>query len=323
MLASDTKPVAMTLRNGVQESWHNGAVVCLERDGSIAFSVGSPQAIIFPRSSTKPFLATAMVAAGLKLPSNLLALVCASHDGRPEHLQAAREILASAGLDETALRNTKDLPLDDDAARVVVRGGGVATSLQMNCSGKHSGMLATCVACGWATDESYLDRDHELQKLITAMMPEMIGEEVASIVVDGCGAPAHAMTLAGLARGFRSVAMAKTGSPARVVADAMREHPQMLGGPTRDVSMLMAGISGLVAKDGAEGVYAAALPDGRAIALKIADGANRARPPLMRAALSALGVDISGVDERAFASPIFGHGKIVGEVRVMDNLLTA
>lgn len=323
MLASDTKPVAMTLRNGVQESWHNGAVVCLERDGSIAFSVGSPQAIIFPRSSTKPFLATAMVAAGLKLPSNLLALVCASHDGRPEHLQAAREILASAGLDETALRNTKDLPLDDDAARVVVRGGGVATSLQMNCSGKHSGMLATCVACGWATDESYLDRDHELQKLITAMMPEMIGEEVASIVVDGCGAPAHAMTLAGLARGFRSVAMAKTGSPARVVADAMREHPQMVGGPTRDVSMLMAGISGLVAKDGAEGVYAAALPDGRAIALKIADGANRARPPLMRAALSALGVDISGVDERAFASPIFGHGKIVGEVRVMDNLLTA
>ena len=323
MLASDTKPVAMTLRNGVQESWHNGAVVCLERDGSIAFSVGSPQAIIFPRSSTKPFLATAMVAAGLKLPSNLLALVCASHDGRPEHLQAAREILASAGLDETALHNTKDLPLDDDAARVVVRGGGVATSLQMNCSGKHSGMLATCVACGWATDESYLDRDHELQKLITAMMPEMISEEVASIVVDGCGAPAHAMTLAGLARGFRSVAMAKTGSPARVVADAMREHPQMVGGPTRDVSMLMAGISGLVAKDGAEGVYAAALPDGRAIALKIADGANRARPPLMRAALSALGVDFSGVDECAFASPIFGHGKIVGEVRVMDNLLTA
>lgn len=323
MLASDTKPVAMTLRNGVQESWHQGAVVCLERDGSIAFSVGSPTAVIFPRSSTKPFLATAMVAAGLKLPLNLLALVCASHDGRPEHLQAAREILTSAGLDETALRNTKDLPLDDDAARVVVRGGGVATSLQMNCSGKHSGMLATCVACGWAIDESYLDRDHELQKLITAMMPEMIGEEVASIVVDGCGAPAHAMTLAGLARGFRNVAMSKTGSPARMVSDAMRAYPQMVGGPTRDVSMLMAGIAGLVAKDGAEGVYAAALPDGRAIALKIADGSNRARPPLMRAALSALGVDISGVDERAFASPIFGHGKIVGEVRVIDNLLSS
>jgi L-asparaginase II len=264
-----------------------------------------------------------MVAAGLKLPSKLLALVCASHDGRSEHLQAAREILSGAGLDENALRNTKDLPLDDDAAREVVRGGGVATSLQMNCSGKHSGMLATCVACGWAHDESYLDQDHELQRCITEMMPELIGENVAHIVTDGCGAPAHAMTLAGLARGFRAVAISKTGSPARVVADAMREHPQMVGGPTRDVTLLMSGIAGLVAKDGAEGVYAAALPDGRAIALKIADGANRARPPLMRAALNALGIDISGVDPLAFASPIFGHGRVVGEVRVIDNLLSS
>ena len=53
MLASDTKPVAMTLRNGVQESWHHGAVVCLERDGSIAFSVGSPQAIVLFGGLTK------------------------------------------------------------------------------------------------------------------------------------------------------------------------------------------------------------------------------------------------------------------------------
>ena len=321
MLASDTSPVAVTLRNGVQESVHHGAVVCLERDGSIAFSAGSPQAIIFPRSSTKPFLATAMVAAGLKLPAKLLALVCASHDGRPEHLQAAREILLSAGLDENALCNTKDFPLDDDAAHELVRVGGVKTSLQMNCSGKHSGMLATCVACGWAHDETYLDQDHNLQLSITKLMPELIGEEVANIVVDGCGAPAHAMTLVGLARGFRAVAMSNIGSPAREVADAMRMHPQMVGGPTRDVTLLLSGISGLVAKDGAEGVYAVALPDGRAIALKIADGANRARPPLMRTALIALGIDISGVDPRAFASPIFGHGQIVGEVRVVDNLL--
>ena len=323
MWATDSTPVAYTLRNGVQESFHNGAVVCLDRAGSIAFSAGSPTAIIFPRSSTKPFQATAMVSAGLRLPANLLALVCASHDGRPEHLRAAREILLSAGLDESALCNTKDLPLDDDAARDVVRGGGVVTSLQMNCSGKHSGMLATSVARGWATDESYLNQDHELQLCITEMMPELIGENVAHIVTDGCGAPAHAMTLAGLARGFRSVAMAKAGSPARVVADAMREHSQMVGGPTRDVSLLMIGILGLVAKDGAEGVYAAALPDGRAIALKIADGANRARPPLMRAALTALGIDSSGVNPQAFASPILGHGQIVGEVRVMDNLLSS
>lgn len=321
MQASDLEPVAVTVRNNSTESVHHGAIVGLAPNGSIAFSVGSPQAIVFPRSSTKPFLATAMVAAGLRLPANLLALVCASHDGRPEHLQAAREILSIAGLTEAALRNTKDLPLDEDAAREVVRNGGGPNSLQMNCSGKHAGMLATCVACGWATDESYLSPQSALQALITSSMPELIGEEVANVVVDGCGAPAHSMTLAGLARGFRNVAMARAGSPAREVGEAMRSHPQMVGGPTRDVTLLMRRVHGLIAKDGAEGVFAAALPDGRAVALKVGDGANRARPPLMRAALLALGVDIGAVDPRAFDSPIFGHGRVVGETRVLDNLL--
>ena len=39
--------------------------------------------------------------------------------------------------------------------------------------------------------------------------------------------------------------------------------------------------------------------------------------------LVAMGVDISHVDPRAFESPIFGHGQIVGEVCVVDNLLSS
>jgi L-asparaginase II len=73
-------------------------------------------------------------------------------------------------------------------------------------------------------------------------------------------------------------------------------------------------------KDGAEGVFAIAMPDGRAIALKISDGANRARPPVMKFALQALGIDISNVDTRAFESPIMGHGNVVGSVRVTAQL---
>jgi L-asparaginase II len=75
-------------------------------------------------------------------------------------------------------------------------------------------------------------------------------------------------------------------------------------------------VPGLMAKDGADGVFAAALPDGRAVALKIADGANRARPPLMLAALARLGV---ATDEVAplVAERIRGHGRVVGEVRAL------
>ncbi len=311
--------LAVTTRNGHDESVHYGAVVALEPDGSVAFALGDAGAVVFPRSSTKPIQATAMVASGLSLPPKLLALVCASHDGRAEHLSTAKEILATAGLTESALGNTADYPLDPDAQDAAIRAGGVKTALQMNCSGKHSGMLATCVQNGWDL-ESYLHVDHPLQQRITEMVPQLAGEEASFIGVDGCGAPAHALSLTGLARAFRSVALAPSSSAAGQVATAIRQHPEMLGGPTRDITLLIQGVPGLLGKDGAEGVFAIALPDGRAIALKISDGANRARPPVMKFALQALGVDVSAVDPRAFDSAIFGHGKPVGSVRVTATL---
>ena len=311
--------LAVTTRSGHDESVHYGAVVGLAPDGSVEFALGDPAAIVFPRSSTKPIQATAMVANGLDLPPHLLALVCASHDGRPEHLRAATDILSQAGLTEHNLKNTADYPLDPDAHDAIVRRGGVKTSLQMNCSGKHSGMLATCVHNGWDLD-SYLHVDHPLQQRITEMVPELAGEDATYIAIDGCGAPAHALSLTGLARAFRAVAIAPVGSAAAHVAHAMRTHPEMVGGPTRDITLLIQGVPGLFGKDGAEGVFAIAMPDGRAIALKIADGANRARPPVMKSALQKLGIDISNVDERAFASPIMGHGSVVGSVRVTAQL---
>lgn len=316
-LSSNFVELAVTTRSGRDESLHYGAVVTLGMDGSIAHELGDSSVVVYPRSSNKPIQATAMVSAGLVLPPRLLALVCASHDGRPEHLVAVREILSTAGLTEAALGNTADLPLNPDASEEVVRHGGVRTSLQMNCSGKHAGMLATCVHNKWPHDMSYLQVDHPLQRRITQMVLDLSGEEHTHIGVDGCGAPAHAMSLLGLARAFRAIAMAPEHSPAETVALAMRSYPELVGGPRRDVTLLMQGIPGLMAKDGAEGVFAAALPDGRAVALKISDGANRARPPVMRSALRALGVDISAVDPAAFLSPIFGHDQPVGEVRVI------
>jgi L-asparaginase II len=316
-LNSSFVELAVTTRSGRDESLHFGAVVILGKDGTIEQALGDSSVVVYPRSSSKPIQATAMVSAGLALPPRLLALVCGSHDGRPEHLAAAREILSTANLTESALGNTPDLPLNAEASEAVLRGGGVRTALQMNCSGKHAGMLATCVHNGWPHDMSYLKVDHPLQQRITEMMFELSGEHVVHIGVDGCGAPAHTLSLFGLARAFRAIAMSRDDTPAGVVSFAMRAHPEMVGGPTRDVTLLMQGIDGLMAKDGADGVFAAALPDGRAIAIKISDGANRARPPVMKAALQALGVDISAVDPRAFSSPIFGHGKPVGEVRVI------
>ena len=314
------QPLAVTYRSDVLESVHHAAVVGLDRDGSVAFAFGDVNLPVYPRSSTKPLQAHAMVSAGLDLPDDLLALVCASHDGRPMHLDGARRILSSVGLDETALANTADLPLDEGESMRVVREGGAPSPLQMNCSGKHAGMIATCVVNGWSHGADYLNVEHPLQTAITNGIPALIDAPVSGIGVDGCGAPAHVIPLIGLARAFRAMATGAAGGAGRRIHRAMSSNPDMVGGPDRDVSLLMRGIPGLMAKDGAEGVFAAALPDGRAVALKVADGANRPRPPLMRAALSALGVDISGVRPDAFASVLLGHGKPVGEVRIVGEL---
>lgn len=313
------EPTAITRRSDLTESVHHAALVALSSDGSIEFAVGRPEVSVFPRSSTKPLQAYAMLQSGLDLPDDLLALVCASHDGRTEHLDAARRILASAGLDESVLRNTPDWPLDNESMQQAVRTGGVATPLQQNCSGKHSGMLATCRANDWDL-VTYLDESHPLQRRITETVPLLTGSPVDGIGIDGCGAPAHLISLVGLARAFRALATGEAGGVGQRIHRAMTTFPHLVGGPRRDVTLIMQGVHGLMAKDGAEGVFAAALPDGRAIALKVADGANRARPPLMHAALRALGVDVSGVDPSAWVSPILGHGRPVGEVRIVGSL---
>jgi len=311
-------PLAMTVRSGFPESFHFGAMVGLERDGAVAFVAGDPTVAIYPRSATKPMQALVMVQLGLQLPPELLALVCASHDGTPMHLELARRILATVGVDETSLSNTPGLPLDDTSSADIIRAGGGPTALQQNCSGKHAGMLATCVINGWSI-EDYFDPTHPLQLAITDGFPALIGESVAHVGVDGCGTPAHVMSLVGLARAFRNIAVGAAGDAAAAVYEAMIRHPQIVGGEYRDVTTFIRHVPGLLAKDGADGVFAAALPDGRSVAVKIADGANRARPAVMVQALRALGVDMSSV-EPLVRQPIMGHGLEVGELAAIAEL---
>jgi L-asparaginase II len=275
---------------------------------------------VLPRSCNKPLQAVGMVRLGLDLPPHLLALAGASHSGEPFHLEGARRILASAGLDESALRTPPDYPLDDVERDDVLRAGGGRTSLQMNCSGKHAAMLATCVVNGWDT-ASYLAADHPLQLGIRATFEELTGEPAGLVAVDGCGAPLLPASLVGLATAFRRLALAEDG-PERRVADAIRQHPAYVSGTRRDERALLEAIPGAIGKAGAESCYAVALADGRAFALKTDDGAPRARPVLMAAALRRAAVDTEpGVDgaavRRTGTALLLGGGEPVGEIRAL------
>jgi L-asparaginase II len=309
-------PLAIVSRGGVDESVHFGALVALNSHGEIAFSVGDPQVTIFPRSATKPFQALAMVRAGLSLPAEQLALVCASHSGQDIHQDTARSILANVGLDESALLNTPGFCVHVPSAHESIRSGLGKTALQMDCSGKHAGMLATCVINGWSTND-YLNTDHPLQIAITETIAEVTGASPVAISTDGCGAPAHVIELHRLARAMRALAIGDAGPEGRAVFAAMEQFPHMIAGDDRHTTAIASPIPGLAAKDGAESIYVAAMDDGRAVALKLSDGSGRGIATVLLAALQRLGVDVSAVPG-SVKEIILGHGKPVGGVRAVN-----
>jgi L-asparaginase II len=304
--------VAHVVRSGFVESVHHGSVVALDPNGATLLAVGDVSGPIFPRSTSKPIQAVAMLRGGLDLDGELLALAAGSHSGESFHLEGVRRILAGAGLSERDLQNTPDLPSEETERSAWIASGRGPTSLAQNCSGKHSAMLATCVAAGWDT-ASYLEPRHPLQQLIALTLADLCDEPVAAMGVDGCGAPVMAVSLIALARAFSRIATAPSGSSEARVATAIRAYPQWLGGTGRDVTALIRGVPGLIAKDGAESVYAVGLADGRAAALKIADGGDRARPVVMAAALRRLGLQAEVLDDQAHP-PVLGHGQQVGSI---------
>ena len=315
---NDVNPVvAEVVRSGFTESRHRGAVAGLAADGTQVISAGNTAVPFFPRSANKPLQATALLISGLDLDAELLALAAASHSGEDFHVDGVRKILSGAGLTEDDLRCPPSWPLDlETARRLIARGEGMSR-IRMNCSGKHAAMLATCVLNDWPV-RGYLAPDHPLQQVIRRTVEELAGQQVPVTGVDGCGAPLFALTLAGLARAFLSLVLAGPGTPGRRVADAMRAHPEWTSGTTRDERRLMDAVPGLLLKGGAEGVDAFALADGqgvRAGAVKIDDGAHRARTPVTVAALRLLG---AAVPDELATVPVIGGNAEVGVIRAVS-----
>src|SRR6478735_2159825 len=219
-------------RSGFVESVHRGRVAVTAPDGALHASLGAEFAPMYPRSANKPLQAVGMLRAGLDLDEELLALVCASHSAEAMHLDGVRQILARSGLDEAALQNQPDWPLDDAAREAAIRSGAVKTRLAMNCSGKHAGMLATTVHNGDDVT-TYRDPDHPTQLAILRAVDDLAHEQARQLTIDGCGAPLYAISLYALARAFGELVQASEGPVAKVAA-AMREHPEYVSGSTRD-----------------------------------------------------------------------------------------
>lgn len=315
-MVNSVEPVLTEVWRGpYREATHRGSVVVTSPEGATLLAVGSVDTPTLPRSALKPIQAIAMLRNGLDVTGAQLALVGASHSGEAFHLAAVADLLAGCGLGVDALATTPGLPLDESALLDWAAAGHRHEPLAHNCSGKHAGMLRTCVRAGWATD-GYLAVDHPLQLAIRSTLDEFIGERVGDPVVDGCGAPAFAVSLEGLARAFGAMASAAEG-PARAIADAFRLHPEYASGTRRDEVTFHREVPGLICKLGAEGAFAAGLADGTGIAVKIADGNHRGNVPVLVGILRALGLSTPTLDTLQ-PHPVLGHGVPVGRVTVSE-----
>jgi L-asparaginase II len=298
--------LAEYVRDGVVESEHRGFLAMLNSDGSIFKSLGDIDTKVFPRSAIKCAQASAMVRNGLVLEPRLLALAQSSHSGGDIHMDGAREILASVGLNESALQCALDRPIGEAEKRAW--GEKPAARIAMNCSGKHSAMLATCVKNGWPI-ESYLEHSHPLQLAIKAELENLAGETITLTSTDGCGAPLFLLSVIGLARVVHAATISSDPVHQSVI-NAARTFPEMVGGNGRHNTEMMQQVPGLFMKDGAEAVNVTSLADGRAIAIKVSDGSQRAFRTIVHACLKEFGIDTSFTPEKVMGGP-----RVIGTIR--------
>ncbi len=311
--ATGSAPLAVVERSGFPESVHVGAAVVLEPDGAERRRIGDPDRLIYARSALKPFQTVAALRAGARFTPEQLVIVTSSHGGTPRHVEVVREVLEASGLGEEALRTPESWPSATEAARERVRAGLGPARITMNCSGNHAGMLAGSVAAGWPTD-GYLDPAHPIHALAATVLAEYGGATPTHQGVDGCGGPVWAVPLIALAEGYRCL----VADQPRLAA-AIRAHPDLIEGPGTPTSRAIAAL-GVVAKSGAEGVFAAVAPDGTTAAVKVLDGAGRAPAAVAVALLAEAGaVDPAAadayLDDRS--SAVLGGGEPVGRIRVL------
>ncbi|MBA3800028.1 MAG: asparaginase, partial [Geodermatophilaceae bacterium] len=236
----------------------------------------------------------------------------------PEHADLVRTTLRAAGLSEPDLQCPPALPMNEAARNAVLAAGGGSERAYMNCSGKHAAMLLTCLANGWPTD-SYLATEHPLQVQLRRVLGDYAAEALEPATVDGCGAPLFGMSLAGLARAF--VRFADESGHARTVADAMRAHPFYVAGTGREDTELMTELPGVLSKAGAEGVHVAAVPGAGSVVVKIDDGNERARMPVVVAGLRRLGLTGEVLDRWA-SGLVLGGGLPVGTIHAIDDIFS-
>lgn len=319
------------------ESRHRGIAAIVDANGNLVAGWGEVRRPIFPRSAVKPLQALPLIETGaadaLRLSETEIAAACASHRGMPLHTETVSGLLERLGLSADDLVCGAATPDDGETARALAAAGNQPSRIHNNCSGKHTGFLATAVHLGEQPGEYHLAAS-ALQTRVRTTLSEIGNIDIGAdqFGVDGCGVPNFMLPLRSVAH-----AMARMAAPASLTgkraqaADrlyaAMAGNPEMIrGGRSFDTLAIAAGKGSFVTKTGAEGVHVAMLKDrGLGIALKIEDGGRRAADIAIAQLLKAvggLGDDAEIALGHYLGRPVTNtRGDNIGEIRAAANWL--
>ena len=310
------------------ESRHEGIAVVIRADGTVVELWGDIDARVLPRSANKPIQAMAFVESGavekFGLGDEHIALSCASHSGETRHVETVRAWLKKMGLSEDDLECGTHAPRLQASIEALARDNQLPTPAFNNCSGKHTGFLATAVAYGEPT-KGYIKYDHPVQRRLRAVMTDLCGSNVDDFAygTDGCGIPTLATPLRLLARAMANMAdpsglSNEHAEAAARIRKAMNAEPFMMAGTGRFCTRINEALPGVAQiKTGAEGVFCGMLPTlGLGIAIKMWDGAARASEVAMATLLAHLGVLPGARREELLHPPVKNVvGLLVGEMR--------
>ena len=330
-LISDEPLHVSVTRGGAEESCHAVDVALCDADGGVLVGLGEVERMVFPRSAMKPLQAIALSEAWegldevMRLTPAEMSLVCASHNGQQEHVDAVRGLLGRFGLSEDVLSCGPQWSGDQPTLVVQARNLETPGRIHNNCSGKHAGMMVLAQCLGH-DPSGYAVLQHPVQQAILGTLEAMVGLDLTTGPhgIDGCGAPALSAPLGNWARGFALFAGGGELPAGRMAAcnrirQGIAAAPRMIAGDRRLCTALAESVGDrITAKTGAEGVYAAAFHDfGLGAMVKARDGNGRAAGAAIAALIHALGYDLDD-NIRTLSLPSLTNwaGDHVGDIRV-------
>ncbi len=278
------------LREGILESTHRVQAVVADQRGRTLSAAGNSETAAFVRSALKPFQALAVTATGTlerySLSDRDLAIMCSSHQGTTAQARQAFNILWRCDIPPSALQ----CPIT----------AGKRSPLEHNCSGKHAGMLAVCRQCNFPLS-TYLQRNHPVQELILRKVAGLLRMPPAEFINahDDCGAPTYFMQLGQMATLYAQLASGSSLDMERIVR-AMTHHPHLIAGEGEfDTELMRLSEGELVSKAGSEGIQCIGrVGQGLGLAVKVADGAKRAKHAAAIYLLKQMGWITPSLEER-------------------------